>query len=110
MPGELGQPNGKPCFLPDRAGAEGFECIRVDGPRLLPAGIATTGPLARSLFFLGFTEEQALVANVRNKGLVVITGCGHPLARMQQELDAEAEVFKAGRTYRFGEMGPQTAH
>jgi 7,8-dihydropterin-6-yl-methyl-4-(beta-D-ribofuranosyl)aminobenzene 5'-phosphate synthase len=195
LPGELGQPNGKPCFLPDRAGAEGFECIRVDAPQLLPAGIATTGPLARSLFFLGFTEEQALVANVRNKGLVVITGCGHPtielimqmvrrisgkpihviggglhfpvtggrgnrmgiqfqtligtgkpawrkitdddlsatitalnslkpqkvflsahdscdhsLARLQQELDAETEVFKAGQTYRFGEMGPQPVH
>jgi 7,8-dihydropterin-6-yl-methyl-4-(beta-D-ribofuranosyl)aminobenzene 5'-phosphate synthase len=78
LPGELGQPNGKPCFLPDRADAEGFECIRVDAPRLLHGGIATTGPLARSLFFMGLMEEQALVANVRNKGLVVITGCGHP--------------------------------
>jgi 7,8-dihydropterin-6-yl-methyl-4-(beta-D-ribofuranosyl)aminobenzene 5'-phosphate synthase len=181
--------------LPDRAGAEGFECIRVDVPQLLPAGIATTGPLARSLFFMGLTEEQALVANIRKKGLVVITGCGHPtielimqmvrrisvkpihaiggglhfpvtggrgnrmgiqfqtligtgkpawrkitdddlsatitalnslkpqkvflsahdscdhsLARMQQELDAETEVFKAGQTYRFGEMGPQPVH
>jgi hypothetical protein len=27
---------------------------------------------------------------------------------MQQELDAATEVFKAGQTYRFGEMGPQT--
>ena len=195
LPRELGQPNGKPCFLPDQAAAEGFECIRVDGPRLLPAGIATTGPLARSLFFMGLTEEQALVANVRNKGLVVITGCGHPtielivqmvrrlsdkpihviggglhfpvsggrgnrlgiqfqtligtgkpvwqkitdddltgtitalngirpqkvflsahdscdhsLARMQQELDADTEVLKAGKTYRFGGIGPERVH
>ena len=195
LPGELGQPNGKPCFLPDQAAAEGFECVRVDGPQMLPAGIATTGPLARSLFFMGLTEEQALVANVKNKGLVVITGCGHPtielivqmvrrlsdkpihaiggglhfpvtggrgnrmgiqfqtligtgkpawqkitdddltgtitalnginpqkvflsahdscdhsLARMQQELDAEIEVLEAGKTYRFGEIGQETAH
>ena len=86
VPGELGQPNGKPCFLPDRADAEGFECIRVDAPRLLPAGIATTGPLARSLFFMGLTEEQALVANVRNKGLVVITGCGHPTIELIMQM------------------------
>jgi len=195
LPGELGQPNGKPCFLPDRAEAEGFQCIRVDAPRMLSAGIATTGPLARSLFFLGLTEEQALVANIKNKGLVVITGCGHPtielivqmvrrlsdkpihaiggglhfpvsggrgnrigiqfqtligtgkpawqkitdddltgtitalngirpqkvflsahdscdhsLARMQQELDADTEVLKAGKTYRFGGIGPERVH
>ena len=44
----------------------------------MPAGIATTGPLARSLFFFGYTEEQALVIRLKGKGLVVITGCGHP--------------------------------
>jgi 7,8-dihydropterin-6-yl-methyl-4-(beta-D-ribofuranosyl)aminobenzene 5'-phosphate synthase len=151
--------------------------------------------LARSLFFRGLTEEQALVANIKNKGLVVITGCGHPtielimqmvrrisdkpihviggglhfpvtggrgnrfgiqfqtligtgkpawrkitdddlsatitvlnsfkpqkvflsahdscdhsLSRMQEELDVKTQVFRAGQTYRFGEMGPQTVH
>ena len=45
---------------------------------MLQAGIASTGPLARSLFFFGWTEEQALVARIKDKGLVVITGCGHP--------------------------------
>ena len=78
VPRELGRPSGQICFLPDDAQAEGFQRVRVDEPRLLPAGLATTGPLARSLFFLGLTEEQALVANIKNKGLVVITGCGHP--------------------------------
>jgi 7,8-dihydropterin-6-yl-methyl-4-(beta-D-ribofuranosyl)aminobenzene 5'-phosphate synthase len=78
VPPELGPPRGQACFLPDQAEAEGFACERVDSPRLLPAGLATTGPLARSLFFMGWTEEQALVANVKDKGLVIITGCGHP--------------------------------
>lgn len=78
LPSELGEPSGKPCYLPDSAIAEGFAAEVVTRPRLLAAGIATTGPLARSLFFLGFCEEQALIANLRDRGIVIITGCGHP--------------------------------
>jgi 7,8-dihydropterin-6-yl-methyl-4-(beta-D-ribofuranosyl)aminobenzene 5'-phosphate synthase len=78
VPEELGIPKGQPCFLPDEARAEGFTCELIDGPRLLTGGIATTGPLARSLFFFGLTEEQALIARLKGKGLVVFTGCGHP--------------------------------
>lgn len=46
-------------------------------PTTLAPGIATTGPIARQLFLLGWTPEQALIVNVRGKGLVVIMGCGH---------------------------------
>ena len=82
LPPELGSPAGKPCFLPDQAEVKDFCPEVVEGPRLLAAGIASTGPLARSLFFLGWTEEQALIANVKGKGLVVITGCGHPTIQL----------------------------
>jgi 7,8-dihydropterin-6-yl-methyl-4-(beta-D-ribofuranosyl)aminobenzene 5'-phosphate synthase len=68
----------RPCFLPEEAAALGFEPRLVDGPQRLTAGMGSTGPLARSLFILGYMEEQALVARVRRKGLVVLTGCGHP--------------------------------
>jgi len=78
VPKELGMPKGQPCFLPDNAEADGFKCELIDSPRLLPGGIATTGPLARSLFFCGLTEEQSLFARLKGKGLVVFTGCGHP--------------------------------
>lgn len=78
VPGQLGDCGGKPCFLPDRSAADGFDAQVVEAPQMLAGGIGTTGPLARSLFFMGFTEEQALVAKVRGKGLVVFTGCGHP--------------------------------
>lgn len=78
VPEEMGLPGGKTCFLPDEAKAEGFTTELVKEPRLLTAGIASTGPLARSLFILGWTEEQALLARVRDKGVVVFTGCGHP--------------------------------
>ena len=67
-----------PCFLPGDACAPGFDAKIVKGPELLPAGMATTGPLARSLFIFGYTEEQALIAKLKGKGLVVFTGCGHP--------------------------------
>jgi 7,8-dihydropterin-6-yl-methyl-4-(beta-D-ribofuranosyl)aminobenzene 5'-phosphate synthase len=78
IPEELGIPEGQPCFLPDSSSAQGFDCEVVARPRLLSAGIGTPGPLARSLFFLGLTEEISLVARLRRKGLVVFTGCGHP--------------------------------
>jgi len=67
-----------PCFLPDKAQAEGFETRLIEKPQMISAGIASIGPLARSLFVFGYTEEQALLARVKGKGLVVITGCGHP--------------------------------
>lgn len=76
----------KPCFLPDRAEANGFKAELVKEPRLLAAGIASTGPLARSLFILGHTEEQALLARVKDKGLVLFTGCGHPTIEVILEM------------------------
>jgi 7,8-dihydropterin-6-yl-methyl-4-(beta-D-ribofuranosyl)aminobenzene 5'-phosphate synthase len=78
VPREIGDPKGKPCFVPAQATAKGFRAELVKDPRMLQAGIASTGPLSRSLFVFGLTEEQALIARIKGKGLVVITGCGHP--------------------------------
>jgi len=78
IPASLGDPAAMPCVLPERAEAPGFSVSAADGPGPVTEWIATTGPLARSLFFDGMCEEQALVARIEGKGLVVITGCGHP--------------------------------
>ena len=86
VPDELMSPAQMPCFLPDKAEAKGFKPKLVERPQLLTAGIASTGPLARSLFMFGFTEEQALLARVRDKGLVVFTGCGHPTIEVVLEM------------------------
>jgi 7,8-dihydropterin-6-yl-methyl-4-(beta-D-ribofuranosyl)aminobenzene 5'-phosphate synthase len=86
IPPELGGLSGKPCFLPDTAEAADFDAEVVRKPKELAAGIGTTGPLARSLFFLGLCEEQALVARIRGKGLAVITGCGHPTVEVILEM------------------------
>ena len=78
LPREFEEPAGQPCFLPAKANANGFKVELVETPRMLAAGIASTGPLARGLFLMGWTEEQAIVARIKDKGLVVFTGCGHP--------------------------------
>jgi len=69
---------GQPCYVPDHTESDAFRIRLVDKPGLLPAGLATTGPLARSLFLMGPTREQALLARIKGRGIVVITGCGHP--------------------------------
>jgi len=86
LPEEFGSPRGKPCFLPAESGAEGFTAEVLEGPRILTAGIASTGPLARSLFFFGWTEEQALLAKIKEKGLVIFTGCSHPTIEVVLEM------------------------
>jgi 7,8-dihydropterin-6-yl-methyl-4-(beta-D-ribofuranosyl)aminobenzene 5'-phosphate synthase len=50
----------------------------IDGPAELLPGVASTGPLPAHLYFLGMIREQALLAPVEGKGLVLVTGCGHP--------------------------------
>jgi 7,8-dihydropterin-6-yl-methyl-4-(beta-D-ribofuranosyl)aminobenzene 5'-phosphate synthase len=108
LPKEIGLPNGKPCFLPAKAEAEGFKCEFIDKPKLLTAGIATTGPLARSLFFFGLTEEQALFAHIKDKGLVIFTGCGHPtielIVQMVKQLSKE-NIYAIGGGLHFPVTG-----
>jgi 7,8-dihydropterin-6-yl-methyl-4-(beta-D-ribofuranosyl)aminobenzene 5'-phosphate synthase len=83
---------------PDRRGieAEGIEIVEERGASLLLGGLAlVTGQVARTTAFeQGFPahhaeldgrwqpdplihDDQAVVMNVRDKGLVVLSGCGH---------------------------------
>jgi 7,8-dihydropterin-6-yl-methyl-4-(beta-D-ribofuranosyl)aminobenzene 5'-phosphate synthase len=87
-PEELPVPEGLPCYVPDACDTPRFVTNIVSAPAMLPAGLATTGPLWRSLFFLGMTGEQALVARLKGRGLVLVMGCGHP------PLDAYIAVMK----------------
>jgi 7,8-dihydropterin-6-yl-methyl-4-(beta-D-ribofuranosyl)aminobenzene 5'-phosphate synthase len=78
LPTELGPAPRLRWLLPDTAETSPRPSVVVSGPRAVDGGLASTGPLARSLFGFGWTEEQALVARLEGKGLVVFTGCGHP--------------------------------
>ncbi len=93
LPQELEPPAGMTCFLPAKSRANGFKVKLVEAPGMLSAGVASTGPLARSLFLMGWTEEQAIVARIKDKGLVIFTGCGHPtietIIRMVRKLSDE---------------------
>ncbi len=81
-----------PCFVPEVCEAPGFHRQVVTEPGLLTAGWASTGPLARAMYFRGRVEEQALLARVE-QGLVVVTGCGHPtiqlILQMVRQLSSE---------------------
>jgi 7,8-dihydropterin-6-yl-methyl-4-(beta-D-ribofuranosyl)aminobenzene 5'-phosphate synthase len=51
---------------------------RVHNALVLDQGVASTGPLARMLYFHGMVEEQAVLAHLEGKGLVVLIGPCHP--------------------------------
>ena len=45
-------------------------------PVKLFEGVYTTGIINAPMFFLS-TQEQGLIFNIKDKGLVIVTGCGH---------------------------------
>jgi 7,8-dihydropterin-6-yl-methyl-4-(beta-D-ribofuranosyl)aminobenzene 5'-phosphate synthase len=52
-------------------------CEWAPTPVVAGPGVATTGTIARMLFFFGRTPEQALLVNVKDRGVVILVGCGH---------------------------------
>ena len=78
IPKELAPTHKIPCFLQVSCASPFFDVDNIIQPCLLPSGFATTGSLARMLFYLGCTYEQSLIADLRGKGLIVVIGCGHP--------------------------------
>lgn len=67
-----------PVYTPVPLTCPTTKLVHVDDPQYIAEGVATTGRIPRQLFFLGWTQEQTMVVNVKDKGLVVISGCGHP--------------------------------
>lgn len=92
IPKALGDTSAVTCFVPDKANNKDLRTELVQSPMLLPNGMGTTGPLARRLFLMGWCEEQALLINLKDKGLVVISGCTHPgiqtVIKMAQKLSS----------------------
>lgn len=93
FPQTLGSIDGITCFVPDETNNTEIRTELVQGPMVLPGGMGTTGPLARRLFLMGWCEEQAMLINLKGKGLVVITACTHPgiqaVIEMAQKLSSE---------------------
>jgi len=66
------------CYLPEKVNVENLKPIVLTGPEIINNEFISTGPLACNLFFFGYTEEQILIFRIRDKGLFIFTGCGHP--------------------------------
>lgn len=71
-------PRSLPAYVPTAMGHPRADVCVVDEPRVIGTGVAVLPPLGRMLFWLGPIAEQAMVINVRGRGLVLVTGCGHP--------------------------------
>ncbi len=72
------EPRGIPAYVPTQMTHRRAEVMVTSAPTVIGPGIAVLPPLGQALFWLGPTEEQGLVVNVRGFGLVLVSGCGHP--------------------------------
>jgi 7,8-dihydropterin-6-yl-methyl-4-(beta-D-ribofuranosyl)aminobenzene 5'-phosphate synthase len=90
---EQAVPRALTAFVPTTMTHPKADICVVEETRVIGPGVAVLPPLPRMLFWLGPVAEQALVVNVRGRGLVLITGCGHPeieltLAGAEKVVDA----------------------
>ena len=80
-----------PAFVPaDLTNPQTVSTV-VTEPTVLFPGVASMGPIPRQLFFLGWTPEQSLAANVEGKGIVLVIGCGH--STLQRIVDRAEMLF-----------------
>jgi 7,8-dihydropterin-6-yl-methyl-4-(beta-D-ribofuranosyl)aminobenzene 5'-phosphate synthase len=97
----LALPSSLPAYVPTEMGHPDADVCLVDQARVIGPGVAVLPPLSRMLFWTGPIAEQALVVNLRRRGLVLITGCGHPeierrLAAAEQVVDAPVYAVIGG--------------
>jgi len=69
--------SGVKVYVPTMMTYPGLEPMYARDPMVIGEGVASTGTIANSMYFWGFTEEQSLAVKVDGKGLVLIVGCGH---------------------------------
>jgi 7,8-dihydropterin-6-yl-methyl-4-(beta-D-ribofuranosyl)aminobenzene 5'-phosphate synthase len=63
-------------FTPDKMTYPGLTVNYTPNPTKLAKGVATIGVIHQPVFMTDI-KEQALAINVKNKGIVVLVGCGH---------------------------------
>jgi 7,8-dihydropterin-6-yl-methyl-4-(beta-D-ribofuranosyl)aminobenzene 5'-phosphate synthase len=86
-------PRSLPAYVPTDMSHPQADVNVVQEARVIGTGVAVLPPLPRMLFWLGPVAEQALVINVRGRGLVLVTGCGHP--QIERMLAAAERVVGA---------------
>lgn len=65
-----------PVFTPNEMTYPGLNPKHTPKPIKISKGVATVGVIHKPSFVIDIAE-QALVINVKNKGIIVISGCGH---------------------------------
>ena len=90
---ELEVPRALTAFVPTQMAHPNTDTCVVDRARVIAPGVAVLPPLPAMLFWLGPVAEQALVVNVRGRGLVLVSGCGHP--EIERTLAATEMVTEA---------------
>jgi len=85
-------PRGLATFVPTDMSHRHADVSVVQEARVIGPGVAALS-LPRMLFWLGPIAEQALGVNVRGRGLVLVTGCGHP--QIERMLAAAERVVEA---------------
>jgi len=87
---DCGLPRAVTAFVPTEMTHRDADVCVVDEARVIGPGVAVMPPLSRMLSWMGSVAEQALVVTVRGRGLVLITGCGHP--QIEQTLAAAETI------------------
>jgi metal-dependent hydrolase (beta-lactamase superfamily II) len=82
--------SGKQVYTPVPLEYPGIEPIHTPDPTVIAPGVATTGIIPRQLV-MGRIDEQALAIHVKDKGLVLIVGCGHQT--LPKIIERTEEVF-----------------
>lgn len=65
-----------PVYTPGKMTYPGLQPIYTPLPTIIAKGVATIGVIHNPIFFTDI-EEQALAINVEDKGIIIISGCGH---------------------------------
>jgi 7,8-dihydropterin-6-yl-methyl-4-(beta-D-ribofuranosyl)aminobenzene 5'-phosphate synthase len=94
-------PGAVPAYVPTEMTHPRADVCVVEEARVIGRGVAVLPPLSRMifwsvLFWSGPVAEQALVVNVRGRGLVLVSGCGHPeieLVLAAAERIVEAPIY-----------------
>ena len=91
LSGEPANLAGKTALVPTPMTHPTAQVEVVEGPRVITPGVVSLGPIPRQLFFMGWTPEQSLAVDVKGKGIVLISGCGH--STLQRILDRAEMLF-----------------
>jgi 7,8-dihydropterin-6-yl-methyl-4-(beta-D-ribofuranosyl)aminobenzene 5'-phosphate synthase len=69
---------GKTAYVPSPIRHRNASIQMTQKPRVIFPGVVTTGALPRAMWMEGIVWEQSLAIRVKDKGIVLIVGSGHP--------------------------------